>query len=290
MAMCLLLHRYWRQVQETAMRNVKEYLKPATIENAVTFFRERPGKGAFIAGGTDLASKKDPSLEFLIDLTYCGLDDIQEVDGQLRIGACVTLETLKESEIIKNFANGIISEVACWTGSTQLRNGATLGGTLVTTGDVALPLVAMDAQMTIMGDSERVVSLEAFFQGSETLEEGEIIQDVRIPLEFKNATGNALRMSRTRQDVSIVAVAAVTMSEDGKCSKARIAVAPVTSGIARVPEAEALLEGNSITEEIMENAADTVRQTIASVDDFRASAEYRSKVTGVYTKRVLAAC
>lgn len=273
------------------MRNVKQYFKPTTVEEALKLFQETPGKGQFIGGGTQVAIDRDPSLEYLIDLSYCGLDYIEEKDGYVRIGACATLEDLNESDLMKSFANGLIREVARWTGSTQLRNGGTVGGSLVVKADIALALMALDARVVIAGVAERTVPLSDFFTDSGTvLAEGEVIKEVILPVEFRDAAAKALRQSRTRQDVTTVGVAAVLLRENANCKKARITVLPVVSGIARIPDAEALLEGKAVTDDVIQNVANTVSQNMPAVDDFRASADYRKKVIGVYTKRALAAC
>jgi carbon-monoxide dehydrogenase medium subunit len=273
------------------MRNITHYFKPKTVEEACKLFRETPGKGQFIGGGTQVAIERDSSLEYLVDLSYCGLNSIEEQNGNLCIGACANLEDVSESDLVTSFANGLIREVARWTGSTQLRIGGTVGGSLVVKADIALALMALDAQVVIAGDAERTVALSDFYtESGSVLADGEIIKEVIVPLEFRNAAAKALRQSRTRQDVSTVGVATVLLKENDTCKKARIAVLPVRSGVARVSEAEALLEGKALTDDVIQQVATAVSQNIPAVDDFRASADYRKKVIGVYTKRALAAC
>ncbi len=273
------------------MRNITQYFKPKTVEEALKLFRETPGKGQFIGGGTQVAIDRDPSLEYLVDLSCCGLNHIEEKDGYVRIGACATLEDVNESDLMKSFANGVIREVARWTGSTQLRIGGTVGGSLVVKADVALALMAVEAQVVIAGDSERTVPLADFYTDQGTvLAEGEVIKEVNVPVEFRDAAAKALRQSRTLQDVSTVGVATVLLQENGNCKKARIAVLPVVSGVSRVPEAEAQLEGSAVSDDVIQKVANAVSENMQAVDDFRASADYRKKVIGVYTKRALAAC
>jgi 2-furoyl-CoA dehydrogenase FAD binding subunit len=273
------------------MRNVKEYFKPATIEEAVTLLRDHPGKGLCIAGGTCVAVEKDPSLDYLVDITSCDLDYIQEQNGQLRIGACTRLEELNQSQLIGNFAAGILAETARWTGSVQLRNSATVGGRIVSISDITLPLVAMEGQIVIVGNSKRTVPLSEFCENpGKILRQGELITECILPREFRNAVGRVLRMSRTRQDMALVGVAAVVIKDNGICKKARIAVKPVISGVMRVSKAEALLEGQTVTTGLINKTAETLAQEIQPVDDYRASAEYRRKISSVYIKRALSAC
>ncbi len=273
------------------MRNITQYFTPKTVEEALTLFKETPGKGQCIGGGLHVAITRDPSLEYLVDLTSCGLTGIEEQGGHIRIGACATLEDVKEAELLTSFASGLVPDVAGWTGSTQLRVGGTIGGSLVVKADIALALMALDAQVVIAGEAERTVALADFYTESGTvLAEGEIIKVVQIPAEFRDAAAKALRQSRTRQDVSTVGVAAVLLRDNGTCQKARIAVLPTVTGISRIAEAEKSLEGKAVNDDSIQQAADVVSQQMQAVEDFRASAAYRKKISGVYTKRALSAC
>jgi carbon-monoxide dehydrogenase medium subunit len=273
------------------MKNVREYFKPTTPEEAVRLFREQPGHGAYIAGGTQVAAVKDPSIEYLVDLTYCGLNAIQEQDGYICIGACATLEDLVQSELIKAFASGILADVARWTGSVQRRNSATIGGGLILRQDLVLPLLALEAELEIVGDGERIIPLTELYTASGlNLQPGELIKTCRVSTAFREASANTRHMTRTRQDVSLISVAAVIHSQGDMCQKARLAVAPVISGVIRVPEAEALLEGQAVTEGTIHTAAATLIQTVQPVDDYCASASYRKKMFGVYTTRALYTC
>lgn len=274
-----------------AMKHVKEYWKPATIQEAVTLLQEHPGTAVCLAGGTHIAVVKDPAIEYLVDLTSCGLNTIQQDDTTIRIGACVTLEELRTSEAVRSLAGGILAEVAGWTGSAQRRNASTLGGSLVMRRDIALPLLALDAQIVIIGKAERVVPLAALYANSGTaLQPGEIITECRIDAALTDLSGAVQRQSRTRQDISIAAVATVVTRAGDQCTNAAIAVAPVEAGMGRVPAAEQHLKDQTISADIITGAVNALRETIQPITDHRASAEYRRHVLGVYTQRALTQC
>jgi aerobic carbon-monoxide dehydrogenase medium subunit len=274
-----------------AMRHIEKYFKPATIEEAITLLRQYPNSARCLAGGAYVTQQNDPAVKYLIDITYCGLNYIKEQDGQVCIGACATLEDLSQSNLLNGFASGILCEVAHWTGSWQLRNGATVGGSLVLRQDLALALLALDAQLVLVGDGERIVPLaECYRQNSEFLSKAELIKECRIPTDFRDAIGKAQRMSRTRQDVSLISVAAVVKQKQGVCQTARIAVGPVATGMSRVPAIEALLEGQTVTPDLIARAAERLTQDVQPIEDFRASAEYRRKMIVTHMQRVLFEC
>lgn len=273
------------------MRHVKIYFKPVTIEEASAVLRQYGESARCLAGGAWVATQNDPDVEYLVDISYCRLNEISEQDGQLRIGACVTLEDLCQSEQINGFASGILAEVARWTGSLQLRNSTTVGGSIVLKRDLALPLLALDAQLVIVGEQQHTVPLaECYASGGEFLRQGDVIKECLIPSDFKGATGKVQRMSRTRQDGSLISVVAVMQQERCVCQHAQLAVAPVTTGMSRLPNAEALLAGQTVTPTLIQQVVESITQDVTPVEDFRASAEYRRKMLGVYAKRVISAC
>ncbi len=273
------------------MRHVKEYWKPATVQEAVTLLQQHPQKAICIAGGTHVAVAKDPTIEYLVDITYCGLNGIEEQDRSIVIGACATLEELQASELIRSIANGILADVARWTGSAQRRNVATVGGSLVLQHDIALPLLVLNAQLTLVGKETRVMPLaELYTTAGTALQPDDIITECRISSAYADAAGAVQRQSRTRQDVTIAAVAAVTNVTDARCTNAAIALTPVESGMSRVPAAEQRLQGQPVDSERVAQAVDALKDAIRPIEDHRAGAEYRRKVLGVYTQRALMQC
>lgn len=295
------------------MNNITHYFKPTTIQEAVKLFHQSPGKSRYIAGGTKVAAQRDSSVERLLDITCCGLNRIVEEDGEVRIGACVTLEALRQSSLLKDFAGGILLEIAKWTGSVQLRNSSTIGGSLIAKGDIALALMALDARLLVVQDTEKIVAMPDFnaSEGVEmeegaltreirliplaefyaehcgSLHEGELIEEIRVPSRFRHAKASALHISRTRQDVSIVAMAVAAFVDNGKCQTARIAASPVACGIRRLVDAEKLVEREPLTQARIAEIAEQIAQTADAIEDFRATAAFRRHILGTYAKRAL---
>lgn len=281
-------------VFQEPMKNVKEYFTPTTIMDAVMFLREHPGKGKFIAGGTNIVVEKDPTLDYLIDLHQLGLEYLVEEPDWVRIGACTTIQDLYQSPLILTLADGLLAQVASWFGSRQIRNVATIGGNIAegfSAADTAPALLAMDAQVVLVGDTERVVPIAEFFRpAGGTVLNQELITDILIPKEFQHARGKFLKNGKTHEDISIVSVTTSILMDGLCCQKARIALGAVAPTPIRVPEAERLLEGETPSIALIEQAADIVLDQIHPIDNFRASAQYRKDLSRVYTIRALATC
>lgn len=276
------------------MKNVKAYFKPTTIAEAMKLLREHPGKGKLIAGGTNVVVDQDPALDYLVDLHHLGLDYITEEETCVRIGACTTIQELYQSALIRSFANGLLAQVASWFGSRQIRNVATIGGNLaegLSAADTAPALLAMDAQVIIVGETERIVPISGFFRKEGgTILHHELIKEVLIPKEFQHAAGKFLKNGKTHEDISIVSVTTVILMQQTSCQKARIALGAVAPTPIRIPQAESVLEGHIPTKERIAQAAETVVANIHPIDNFRASAYFRKQISRVYTIRALSEC
>ncbi len=277
-----------------AMKNITEYFQPTSIQDAVIMLRAHPGKGKFIAGGTNIVVDKDPTLDYLIDLRQVGLEYLVETDDWIRIGACTTIQDLYKSPLIHTLANGLLAQVASWFASRQIRNVATIGGNLaegLSGADTAPALLAMDAALVLIGDTERVVPLSEFFNPSGgTVLQDELIAEVLIPKTFQKAQGKFLKNAKTREDISIVSVTTTVIMRDSRCETVRIALGAVAPTPIRVPEAELILEGRAPTPELIYQTAETVVQHIHPIDNFRATAEFRRDISKVYTMRALSTC
>ena len=229
------------------MKNVKEYFKPTSPAEAVKLLREHPGKGAFIAGGTNLVVEKDPTLDYLVDVHHLGLEYIREDADAIRIGAATTIEQLYKSQLANTLAGGLFAQVASWFASKQIRNVATIGGNVaegLSAADTVPPLMTTDAQIVLLGETERTLSIMDFFrkEGGTVLNQ-ELVKEFIIPKEFQQAYGKFLKNTKTREDISIVSVTTVVLMDGDVCQKARIALGAVAPTPIRLPQAEAMLEG-----------------------------------------------
>ena len=75
------------------MRNLREYLWAESPGDALRLLRECAGRGALLAGGTCLAVRDDPGLDFVVDLGRLGLDRIEADPCDLVLPCCLVLET-----------------------------------------------------------------------------------------------------------------------------------------------------------------------------------------------------
>ncbi|MFQ5998531.1 MAG: FAD binding domain-containing protein, partial [Candidatus Bathyarchaeia archaeon] len=177
-------------------------------------------------------------------------------------------------------------EAVVTVASRQLRNMASLGGNLCNASpaaDTSPPLVALDAEVDLASShATRSLSIEKFYAGVNKTIMGtdELLTSIRVPLS-PSRTGTAFfKMGRTSEDIAVVNGAVrLTLTSDGKCADARIALGAVAPVVMRAHEAESLLVGNIPDKTLIEDVSKTAALESKPITDIRASASYRRAVT-----------
>lgn len=257
------------------------------------------GKGALLAGGTDLMPKlKRREIEApgcLIDLK--GIPDLAyisnaEGDG-LRIGALATLRAIETSALIQA-TYGILSQTASSMASVQIRNRGTVAGNLcnaVPSADTAPPLLALDATAKLMSQKgERIVPLDDFFIGPNktVLSDDELLVEIQVPRVLPHSRGVYLKLTqRSSMELAVVGVAVMVSARNGVCENIKIALGAVAPTPMRAKRAEAVLRGQHFSEELIEHTARTAAEESRPIDDHRATQEYRRDMVEVLVKRAV---
>jgi carbon-monoxide dehydrogenase medium subunit len=298
-----------------------DYFKPKTLDEALTLFSKYGEKARLIAGGTDMIvmmKQKAIAADVLISLRgISGLDQIK-FNGSLSIGPMVTHRAIEKSDIIrKNFS--ALADAADYLGSVQIRNVATIGGNICTaapSADTATPLLVLGTRVKIKSLKEgRTLSIEEFFKGpGETaLRPGEIVQELIIPKPLPN-TGSAYYKLQRRLalDLPLLGVSVLLSLDKDKitCSDMLCTTAPISSilhkmeednivckevrialGVAaptprRAVKAEGLLRGKKLSDQLLEEAAQTAAAEAQPRDTIRGEAWYRRDMIKVMVKRM----
>ncbi len=270
-----------------------EYFKPRTLEEAISLYEKYGEKAKFLAGGTDLAVMVDDGMvspDYVIDLK--GLDELKKIEkdeNSIFIGAGVTFSEIIHSEMVKEKVP-ILWEASRTIASVGIRNRATLIGNIcsaVPSADSAPPLLVLEATVVIAGkNAKREVPISEFFTGPRKtiLQNPEVVVDIKIPVSSKKFGSCYIKLGRyDGEDLAQVGVA-VFVDEDMKYRIAFGAVAPVP---VRAYDAEKLLEGKKIDEDLLESVVPVALSAISPISDVRASKEYRLHVSGVLLKRAL---
>ena len=276
-----------------------EMYQPTTLQEASRLLKDKGAGGRFLAGGTDLViAIKEKGLipKYVVDLKKVpGLSGIREnADGSIAIGALTTMREI-ETDSLLNKKYPFLCQSAAEVGSIQIRNRATVGGNMANatpSADVAPSLIALNATAKIVdAGGERIVALEEFFRGpgQTIMNPHEILTEIIIPKTSQQLVGEYIKFSpRDMMDLAYVGVAvAYNIAADKRCIGVRIVLGAVAPTPIRARNAEALLEGHLLTQELAAKVGAVAAQESKPISDVRSSADYRRAMVGAMTKRAL---
>ena len=278
--------------------HIECFYRPTTLREALLLLRKAGKRGKIVAGATDIVTQADRSTRFLIDITHLGLAYIRRNGQGCAIGATTTLAALEHSPITRALAGGILAKAASTGGSIQNRNMATIGGNLANASpaaDTAVVLLAMDATVVAAGSRrKRRIALAYFYSGPhQTVLNGELLEEIVIPtLPGGGRWGWSFqKLGRTETDISLVnAAAGLQADARGRIKWARLALGAVAPTPLRARNAESLLLGNTLNEDLLTRVGEAVMREVCPISDSRASAEYRREMSAVLARRALREC
>ena len=276
-----------------------DYLFPQSVEEALDMLKARGGDARIIAGGTDLALQRQHGRSpatVVVDITRIpGLDQIEERDGHIYLGARVTHAQVAASPLIRSRA-GVLAEACGSVGGPQIRNVGTLVGNVVNAlpaADGAIGLTALDAQAEVTERTGRRWTPMADLYVGVGRCTVDSCQAMITQLRFKalsEGEGSAFeRLAKRKALILPILNAAVVVGQDGGAiQSARIAIGPVaTTPFVATAAAEWLL-GQAPDAAAAANAAKLAAQAAEPrYSLLRGSAEYRKSMVEVLVRRAL---
>lgn len=274
-----------------------DYIRPASLAEALEVLREHGDDAKCLAGGQSLVPLMNLRLSkprIVLDLNpLTELAHVRAQDGGLAIGALTRQRVLETSPVVRERAP-LLAEVTPLIGHAPIRTRGTFGGSLAHADPAAeypAAVVALEGRMTVVrAGSRREIPAEAFFVTYLTTALGptEVLAEVTLP-PLPPRTGTAfLELTRRQGDFAIVGVAAVvTLDDAGAVSRARLALCGVGPTPIRAKRAEAVLQGRRPTAALLTEAGRAAMGETDPADDLHGSAEYRREMTAVFVRRTL---
>jgi CO/xanthine dehydrogenase FAD-binding subunit len=261
------------------MWKVKEWLRPASPEQAAQLLAELGPKARVVAGGTRVVAR--PDLEFLVDISKLDLRDVSVGADVLRLGSGVSLQTLVDAKAVIALASGILAAAARHTHSNLVRNRATLGGEIATaepTSEILAALLALGASLELLSPERRTVTLDRYL-ADPTAFSGALITAVHIPLGW--TSGGFSRAARSVSDRPIVSA---TFAFRGDAAGG-------SGGLGLVGGARRVLGFNFEVgiPSSWEQIAPLVEPALDPPSDIRGSSQYRRLVIPVVVRRAMRA-
>lgn len=273
-----------------------EYFAPAMLDEAVQLLSENGYEAKLLAGGQSLI----PAMRFrlstpaiIVDINgIAGLSHIREDNGHLAIGAMTRESMLEESQLVQTQYH-LLADAAKVIADPLVRNLATVGGNIAhadPANDHPAVMLAYNAQVIAQGmNGKRTIAIDDFFVDlfENSLSAGEVLTEIRIPRPTGKSGGAYVKMERKVGDYAVSAVAVQITMDGDVCTGVRIGLTNVNPVPMRAKNAENVLIGNRITEELLEEAGRAAATECEPSPDLRGSIDYKRDLTRVLLKRAL---
>jgi len=275
--------------------NQFKYVSPKTKEEVLEILKQEKSEACIVAGCTNVlpdikVKKLNPKI--LVDIT--AIEELRGVDkkkDKICIGPLTTIAELINSELILKEGKILIQAAEQFADPT-VRNNATIGGNLVTASpaaDVAVPLLTLDALIKVeSARQKRKVKLKEFFfgPGKTVLQDDEMIVGIEFEQSDINKNGYFIKLGQRKAMAIAIASLAVNLEvRQNKIIRIRVAAGSVAPIPIRLTGVEKFLENKEISNELVEEAVNKVREEVKPISDIRASEEYRRYISGILFKR-----
>ena len=277
-----------------------EYINAQTVSEVVALLDEKGDQARILAGGTDLivqAREGKRTLDWMIDIKSIPEVNILDYDSKngLTLGAAVPCYQIYAVDAICDAYPGLIDATKI-IGGTAIQGRAGVGGNLCNASPAAdgiPPLIVLNATCIIAGlKGERETPVKDFCTGpgQTALEKGEMLISLKVPAPQKNSSSYYLRfIPRNEMDIAVVGTGASVILDDAKqrIVSAKIALGAVAPTPLFAEEASALLAGKEISDAVIDEAARAAQAIARPISDMRGTAEQRTHLVGVLTRRAL---
>jgi CO/xanthine dehydrogenase FAD-binding subunit len=271
------------------LTHLQTYHRPNDLQSAVDLIQAGAPQVRLMAAGTDLVLHGTHEITGLVDLSGLDLSYIEGRDNGIAIGAMTTLTDLMEHPVLNDYLGGIVPAVLRHVGSPLLRNLATIGGNLVRRqpwSDVVPLFLALGATVRHFDGTEHEETLaELYGKPGHTPED--ILIEVVLPVPKPTAAAAFEKFTRSVVDIAVLNCVVFVRSEHERCVEARVYVGGTPRSAAAVPAVVEKLQGRSLDDEVISEAAQIAAAEVPTGNDRRTTAAYRTHLVEVGLGRCL---
>lgn len=253
------------------MFRAEDYVKVGTLAEAYELCQKR---SSLVVGGMVWLKMTSVTKRTVVDLSALGLDGIEETEDAFSIGCMCTLRSLEKHEGLNRYFNGIFKECTRNIVGVQMRNCATVGGSIYARfgfSDILTCMLALDTYVELYHGGR--IPLAEFAARPVRRDDRDILVRIIIRKDGRKAAYTSQRNSKT--DFPLIA-----------CCVSRLGSRWFVSVGARPAKAKMIC--------ITEDSFDTIPEMAAEAADsftygsnVRGSGEYRRKLAAVYIRRLM---
>lgn len=255
------------------MMTIREYKRAESLEEAWQLNQKKQNR---VLGGMIWIKMETINVGTAIDLSGLGLDTIEETETEFSIGAMVTLRQLEQHAGLNAYTCGAVREAVRHIVGVQLRNLATVGGSIYSRfgfSDVLTLFLAMDCEVELYKGG--IVSLQEY---AARPYDRDILVRLIVKKQPEEYYYQSVRNSQT--DIPVLTCAAARTAEGDY--RFAIGARPLRAVLFEEHADEALS-----AQQLAQKTAQNVKQQIVTGSNMRGGAEYRRHLAGVLTKRAV---
>ena len=266
-----------------------QLVSPTALSEALALLAREPGVWQPFAGGTDLMvlleAGKLPHRNYLNIWNLAALRGIEVSAQHVTIGALTTYTEVQANAVLRE-EFPMLCQAASETGGLAIQNRGTLGGNIANASPAAdspPALLAYNAELELLSvNGSRWVPYQNFHTGYKLtiMQPDELLARIRLPRLWPDLIHYYRKVgTRKAQAISKVCVAATARMDSGAVGLIRIALGSVAPVPLRCRATEAVLQGKTIDENVIQQAKAELSREIVPIDDIRSTKDYRLRVS-----------
>jgi len=265
-----------------------EIITPKSLAEALSLLVNEPQKWKPFAGGTDLMVMLEAGkLSHRNYLNLLPLQELRQIDVQekhVTLGALTTYTDLqRNSVLVDEFP--MLCQAASETGGLAIQNRGTLGGNIMNASPAAdspPALLAYDAELELSASrGVRWISYNGFHTGYKQMgiRDDELLTRIRLPRSAAPLVHYYRKVgTRKAQAISKVCFAGVLRVNGNAIEEVRIGLGSVGPVPLRCARTEDALRGQTISDDLIEEAIKEFSAEVSPIDDIRSTRNYRLRV------------
>jgi aerobic carbon-monoxide dehydrogenase medium subunit len=275
-----------------------DYVRPSTVDEAVSALAAAGDDGKVLAGGQSLLPVLRLRLAYpssVVDLgALSELRGVRDDGDAIVIGAMTTHHEVMHDALILQHAP-LIAQATATVGDRQVRHLGTFGGSLAhadPAGDLPAVALTLDAVLHVRGPGgTRTIAAADFFLDylTTSLQPGEILTSISIPKLGEGWATHYEKFNLVAQAWAIVGVAAAVRRENGSITAARVGLTHMGATPLRAAAVEQALAGADASPDAVRAASSRAAEGTHPPSDLAGQADYRNHLATVLTGRAVRA-
>lgn len=253
------------------MFRAEDYVKVDSLAEGYELCQKR---SSLVVGGNVWLKMTNVTKRTIVDLSGLGLDKVEDTGEEFRIGCMCTLRQLETDQGLNQYFNGIFKECTRHIVGVQMRNCATVGGSIYSRfgfSDLLTCMMALDTYVELYRGG--VVPLSEFAARPVRRDDRDILVRIIIKKDGRKAAYTSQRNSAT--DFPVLSCCVSRWGNDWYVA---IGARPARAKVIKIKD-----DGYDSLAKLAREAADSF--TYGS--NTRGGGSYRRSLAAVYTRRLM---